>query len=120
MGRVGRHRMILCPPPCPSRVRRLRYHCLSERFLCCLSRPTPNASPLSPLGVNIDVVQETGDTPISLAAFFGRQSVVSELVRRGADVGCRDHEGLAPGEAFDVTVDLGVQQQIQVHFTLNA
>lgn len=66
------------------------------------------------IGVNIAAVQETGDTPLSLAAYFGRPKAVAELVRRGADVNCRDREGLAPGEAFERGVGADVQRQIQV------
>ena len=59
-------------------------------------------------------MQETGDTPLSLAAYFGRTEVVKELVRRGADVGCRDRDGLAPGEAFEDRVDATTRRRIQV------
>lgn len=68
-------------------------------------------------GANLFAVQETGDTPLSLAAYFGLPRAVSELVRRGADVECRDREGLAPGEAFEQGVDAAVRRRIQVRWT---
>ena len=77
-------------------------------------RPSKLRQNLASQGVNLDVVQDSGDTALSLAAFFGRPDAVAELVSRGADAGCRDNEGLTPGEAFDVGVDRSIQYQIQV------
>jgi len=62
----------------------------------------------------MEVTQETGDTALSLSSFFGRPSAVAELVRRGANVDCRDLEGSAPGEVFEEEVDPATQRQIQV------
>lgn len=81
--------------------------------------PVGHATPATPprlmrAGANISAVQETGDTPLSLAAYFGRPRAVEELVRRGADVECRDREGLAPGEAFEQGVDASVRRRVQV------
>lgn len=39
---------------------------------------------------------------------------MAELVRRGANVSCRDLEGSAPGEVFEAEVDPATQRQIQV------
>lgn len=65
-------------------------------------------------GADLDAVQEAGDTALSLSSFFGRPAAVAELVRRGADVRGRDHEGSAPGEVFEAEVGLATRRQIQV------
>lgn len=65
-------------------------------------------------GADLEATQETGDTALSLASFFGKPKAVAELVRRGADVRCRDIEGLTPGEVFEAEVDPTTQREIQV------
>lgn len=59
-------------------------------------------------------MQETGDTALSLSSFFGRPGAVAELVRRGADVRGRDHEGSTPGEVFEAEMGPATRRQIQV------
>lgn len=66
-------------------------------------------------GADLEVTQETGDTALSLSSFFGRPGAVAELVRRGANVRCRDREGAAPGEVFEAEVDTATRRQIQVN-----
>lgn len=68
-------------------------------------------------GTDLEATQETGDTALSLSSFFGRLGAVAELIRRGANVHCRDCEGSAPGEVFEAEVDPATQRQIQVNKT---
>lgn len=71
--------------------------------------------PSHEIGADLEATQETGDTALGLSSFFGRPGAVAELVRRGANVYCRDSECSAPGEVFEAEVDPATQRQIQVN-----
>jgi ankyrin repeat protein len=43
----------------------------------------------------VNAYTDDGWTPLHLAAYFGNETCVKELVRRGAAVGARSHNGMA-------------------------
>lgn len=47
-------------------------------------------------GVNVNITNEYGRTPLHLAAFKGHESIAKILIQNGADINPKDHLGLTP------------------------
>ena len=51
---------------------------------------------LAARGANLDIEDDEGNTPASLAALHGSKKLVAILAARGADLNVKDGEGLTP------------------------